>query len=219
MSNATPPDTRSETGKYARRREEILLAAAAAFAEKGFHGCRTQDIADRLGLKQASLYYYFPSKEAALEAVCQHGIGVPTARLRQLLADAATPLPEKIHRIIRAHLQDLQTSRDCMIVLTEQRRHLPAAQQALLQEVSQAYQLLLLQLFEDARARAELRSGVDCQLAARALTDLCNGAALWLPSDHVHDLEHLAEQYTQMLCAGIYLPSSATHSAQKGGND
>ncbi len=33
----------------------------------------TQAIADVLGMRQASLYYYFPSKEAALELVCARG--------------------------------------------------------------------------------------------------------------------------------------------------
>lgn len=48
-----------------RRAGEVLEAAAAVFAERGFHGASTQDIADRLGMRQASLYYYFTSKEAA----------------------------------------------------------------------------------------------------------------------------------------------------------
>jgi AcrR family transcriptional regulator len=45
------------------------------FAERGFHGATTQDIADVLGIRQASLYYYFPSKEGALELVCLQGVG------------------------------------------------------------------------------------------------------------------------------------------------
>ena len=38
---------------------EIIDAAARVFAERGFHGATTQDIADVLGIRQASLYYYF----------------------------------------------------------------------------------------------------------------------------------------------------------------
>lgn len=201
MNEASIPGRQPGTGKYARRREEILLAAAAAFAEKGFHGCRTQDIADRLGLKQASLYYYFPTKETALEAVCLHGISASTARLRQLLADAEATLSEKIRWIIHDHLHDLQTHRDCMIVFTEQRHHLAAEQQIALHEQARTHQALLLRLFED--ARDELRSDVDCQMAARALSDLCHGAALWLQRDPVHDLEHITEQYTRLFCTGI----------------
>src|SRR5215813_13369149 len=60
-------------GGAGERRMQIMDAAARVFAVKGFHGATTQDIADVLGIKQASLYYYFPSKEAALETVCLIG--------------------------------------------------------------------------------------------------------------------------------------------------
>ena len=53
---------------------EIIEAAARVFAERGFHGATTQDIADVLGIRQASLYYYFSSKEVALELVCARGV-------------------------------------------------------------------------------------------------------------------------------------------------
>ncbi|HZD25745.1 MAG TPA: helix-turn-helix domain-containing protein, partial [Alphaproteobacteria bacterium] len=53
--------------RRARRHREIMDAAAAVFSEKGFHGASTRDIAERVGLRQGSLYYHFPSKEAALE--------------------------------------------------------------------------------------------------------------------------------------------------------
>jgi TetR/AcrR family transcriptional regulator, cholesterol catabolism regulator len=60
--------------KYQRRYGEIIDAVAAVFAEKGYHGASTKDIADRLGIRQGSLYYYFASKESALEEVCQIGV-------------------------------------------------------------------------------------------------------------------------------------------------
>ncbi|MNZ75268.1 hypothetical protein D3C78_937420 [compost metagenome] len=119
-----------------------------------------------------------------------------------MLADEA-PLPEKIRRVIHDHLHDLQTRRDCMIVFTEQRHHLSAEQQVALHEQGREYQSLLLKLFEEARTRHELRSDVDCQLAARALSDLCHGAALWLQRDPAHDLGHITAQYTRLFCAGI----------------
>ena len=52
-----------------------MEAAARVFAERGYHGASTQDIADVLGIRQASLYYYFRSKEMALEQVCMQGVG------------------------------------------------------------------------------------------------------------------------------------------------
>ena len=68
----SPPAAGARTRIAARR--EIIEAAARVFAERGFHGASTQDIADVLGIRQASLYYYFPSKEVALELVCLQGV-------------------------------------------------------------------------------------------------------------------------------------------------
>jgi AcrR family transcriptional regulator len=44
----------------------ILLAAATAFAERGFHATTTRDIAAQAGLSSAALYFYFSSKEEVL---------------------------------------------------------------------------------------------------------------------------------------------------------
>ena len=65
-----------------RRSREIIEAAARVFAELGYYGATTQKIADVLGMRQASLYYYLPSKEAALEQVCEAGVAgyVETAK-------------------------------------------------------------------------------------------------------------------------------------------
>lgn len=218
--------SKAPTGKYNRRRQEILLAAAAVFAEQGFHGCRTQDIADRLGLKQASLYYYFPTKEAALEAVCLYAVSEATMRLRPLLQDIGLALPDKIQRVIHAYLHDLQTHRDCMIVLTEQRRYLPPEQQASIRVQAREYRALLVQLFDDARSRGEIRSDVDCAMTARALTDLCHCAALRLQREpkHEHHAGHIIEQYTRLFCTGIQSEQRHPHPhdrahADTGGRD
>jgi AcrR family transcriptional regulator len=44
----------------------ILLAAATAFAERGFHATTTRDIAAQAGLSSAALYFHFRSKEEVL---------------------------------------------------------------------------------------------------------------------------------------------------------
>ena len=73
MNVISLPATR-RGASHRRRAPQIIEAAARVFAERGFHGATTQDIADVLGIRQASLYYYFSSKEAALELVCLKGV-------------------------------------------------------------------------------------------------------------------------------------------------
>ena len=47
-------------------REEILDAAAELFVLRGLAATTTRQIADRVGIRQASLYYYFASKDEIL---------------------------------------------------------------------------------------------------------------------------------------------------------
>ncbi len=92
-----------KTGHPRRRSAAILDAAAEVFASRGFHGASTQDIADVLGIRQASLYYYFPSKEVALEEVCLRGVeGFLETAIS--IAAAAGSAHDKIARLIAAHL-------------------------------------------------------------------------------------------------------------------
>ena len=58
-----------DSPKYQQQKLSAIRAAAAVFARKGYHGASTTDIANELGIKQGSLYYYFSSKEEALEQV------------------------------------------------------------------------------------------------------------------------------------------------------
>ena len=60
MAVVSLPAARRARSSSRRRAPEMIEAAARVFAERGFHGATTQDIADVLGIRQASLYYYFP---------------------------------------------------------------------------------------------------------------------------------------------------------------
>jgi AcrR family transcriptional regulator len=86
-----------------RRAAEIVAAAAKVFAQRGYHGASTQDIADVLGIRQASLYYYFESKEAALEAVCADGWRtMRCARKKSCAGEGGAS--DKVARLVFQHL-------------------------------------------------------------------------------------------------------------------
>src|ERR1700756_893787 len=48
------------------RRAEILTAAAALFAQRGFHGVSIDDIGSAAGMSGPGIYRHFPGKEAVL---------------------------------------------------------------------------------------------------------------------------------------------------------
>ncbi|MGN6211781.1 TetR family transcriptional regulator [Parafilimonas sp.] len=49
--------------------QKILEAARQVFFDKGMHGARMQDIADKAGINKAMLHYYFRSKDKLFETI------------------------------------------------------------------------------------------------------------------------------------------------------
>jgi AcrR family transcriptional regulator len=51
------------------RREQILQGSMKLFAAKGFRGTTTREIAQQLGISEALMFKYFPSKKALYRAI------------------------------------------------------------------------------------------------------------------------------------------------------
>lgn len=92
--DATPPSGRAATWPGDSMPERILDAAAAMFVSKGFAGTSTREIAQTVGIKQASLYYYFPNKRQILENLLYRSL-LPTLACAQLLDDLEVGPREK----------------------------------------------------------------------------------------------------------------------------
>jgi AcrR family transcriptional regulator len=75
------------------RPPEILDAALAVFAEKGFAATRLDDVAAKAGITKGTIYLYFDSKQALFEALARQSIGAQidmiTARLAQFPGSSA----------------------------------------------------------------------------------------------------------------------------------
>jgi AcrR family transcriptional regulator len=54
------------------KREQIVAAALSLFVERGFYGTAVPEIADRAGVGAGTIYRYFESKEALVNAIYRH---------------------------------------------------------------------------------------------------------------------------------------------------
>jgi TetR/AcrR family transcriptional regulator len=57
--------------KGSRRKEEIVEIATVLFAERGYAGASMADLAEAVGLRKASLFHHFPSKDLLYAAVLE----------------------------------------------------------------------------------------------------------------------------------------------------
>lgn len=86
--------------------KKIVEAAVAAFAEQGFHGTATREIARRAGVAEATIFKYFPSKRDLLLGVLgpaiEHLVGPAMSRSMEPLFDASYPTFEAFLRALLA---------------------------------------------------------------------------------------------------------------------
>ncbi len=96
-------------------REDVLAAAARVFRLHGYHGATMQLIGAELGLRQSSLYHYFPSKHTLLITLLNEGLD----RLTRVVLVAAHPdLPAdlRLDRAIHAYLHCVADFPDVALV-------------------------------------------------------------------------------------------------------
>jgi len=65
-----------------RRKQEILYAARAVFAEYGFRRATVEQVADRAEVGKGTVYLYFENKEAILAELLLQALGELAARLQ-----------------------------------------------------------------------------------------------------------------------------------------
>ena len=100
------PRQRAKRLPAAERKAIILREASLFFASEGF-AASTRDLADKLGVRQALLYKYFPSKEALLEAIFEDVLAVHwTMEWAKVLTDHSLSLEDRLSHVYIAHLEN-----------------------------------------------------------------------------------------------------------------
>jgi AcrR family transcriptional regulator len=103
-------NARARTPKRARGKQrvaELMQAAAAVFAERGFESATMTEIAARAGAPIGSLYQFFPAKEVLADTLVRNYAALLAADLEELEARAGSieivPLVERLFGLLRGH--------------------------------------------------------------------------------------------------------------------
>lgn len=203
------------TARWERRYREVLDAAAIIFADKGYAGASTRDIAERLGVRQASLYYYFPSKEAALAAICELGVRDFIANLHAIISDTKMTAAEKLRAAIANHLSPLRSrpAADYIRVFVAHRHELPPGPRQTITALGRTYQQLVEQLFSDGIASGQLRNNLPPQLAALAFLGLCNSVISNRSMPRSSTIDTIIDEYAGIIIAGVTADEKNRHAS------
>lgn len=103
MLGIIDPNHRERRGCHGIHKEKITATALALFAQRGYDGVSVRDICKQVGIKESSLYYHFPSKQAILTTLLSHfenRAAEGMAQLEQALGDQQGPWGQVSYRMV-----------------------------------------------------------------------------------------------------------------------
>jgi TetR/AcrR family transcriptional repressor of mexCD-oprJ operon len=154
----------------------ILDGAARIFALQG-EQASMNDVAAAAGVARATVYRYFPNRDALLDALAAEAIGAVETRLTSARVDEVAP-EEGIARVVRA----LVGLGDSFVLLARER---PRSDPERLERVLTQP---LRRLFERAQADGEIRDDIASARLTDALVGLVVGVLTATPSLGVDDM-------------------------------
>jgi len=210
---------RDSAPKFRRRKAErpgeILAAAMAVFAERGFAGARLEEIAARAGVSKGAIYLYFATKEDIFRAAVEQVFAPNIAAVREMLAAHPGPFPDLLNLIIGrilALMSGTSAGGVAKMVIGEARNFPELARVWHDRMASQAIEGLAGAVAA-AQARGEVRAGDPRLFALQIVAPLLVGV-IWRETFTPigapdMDLERIAAQHIEVLMDGLVLKEAA----------
>jgi AcrR family transcriptional regulator len=181
------------------RRNELVRQAARLFAEKGYHGTSTGDLAQAMGVQKGSLYAHIASKADLLWEVARDGAAAFHAALDAIPDEL--PVTAKIRLALRAHLRVVAEQLDVATVFVREWRYLEGERRDEFLAERRRYEERFRALFREGRELGELRTDLDDATATLLALSAANWAYTWLRPDT--DTDALADSFYGLLVDGM----------------
>jgi len=185
--------SREQAADYQDKKNAIMDAAAALFAEMGYPNAKLLDVAKACGASKSMLYHYFASKDDLLFALLNEHLQATIDALQQ--PGPALAPEQKLRQLIEVYTQKSTQTRTRHIVAMNDVKYLPPAQQKGVIQLERR----IIQIFEAALAALNPRGETRFITPnAMLLMGMLNWTELWYkPSgpikpaelcDHIQDL-------------------------------
>lgn len=193
--------------KPSSRYDEIIIASAKLFRERGYLATSIRDIGEALGITSAALYYHFKNKEEVLLAIILRAL----KEIRQAVETAVSKVSdpeERVHTAMRTHLRLATEFQDFAIVWQQETRHLSAEALQEVGRLSHEYDELWGDLFRDARAKGIYREAINIRLIRLLLLGAMNQVVTWYRPEGRFSPEQIADQLFLYARDGVLKPDS-----------
>ena len=189
----------AEESRFSLQKDRMLRAAAHCFNQKGYSGTSLKDVAARLGLTDAALYYYVRSKEELVYLCYVRAAAVGREAMDAAVRDGGNGLA-KVRCYIGKHIGFMVGERGPLAIMSEIPSLEPAHRDEIL-ELSRAHSIAFEALIAEGIADGSIRP-CDIRMTGNAIMGAINWIPKWFHGD-APMARHVAEQFPLILSAGL----------------
>jgi len=205
-----PEETLFGPDEYASMRR-VLLASLDTFAELGYHGTATRDIARRAQISAGGLYSHYDSKQALLERIIHT---THEGMLQRMIAarDEGGIARECLGRIVRTHVRFHAKYNTACRVANYELHSLTPGYRKQMGVMRQAMESVVSEVLERGIDSGEFVVN-DRALVTMFILSLGIDVSRWFRPGHRLTPEELSEQYEELVLAAISAPRAAQADA------
>jgi AcrR family transcriptional regulator len=206
--------------KSEQTRQRILDAAATLLAARGYAGTSIKAIAEEIGMQDASLYYYFPSKEALVLEVLHVGTSEAEDAVATAVAaiDANAEPLEALRLAIVAHAKSVLGMGDYPRANVRNFGQLPAEIRSEHQAEQARYGRTWKALIARAMSAGVIRTDLDPSVVRMLILGAMNWGPEWFKTEGALSSDRVGEQMASLVMEGLVPRQERGHPA-KAKND
>ncbi len=179
------------------RREDLIMAAAKLFRQKGYAKATVRDLAKEVGIQSGSIFHHFKTKEDILVAVMEKVVLEITDKMTNALLNVKD-VKEKIKIIVHSELDSiLGATHDAMTVLFLEWRSLSKENQDKILALRSRYEQIWLDILEEAKQEGIISA--DMFILRRFLNGALGWSINWYREDGKLSIKELADQAVSLV--------------------
>ncbi|WP_309604771.1 TetR/AcrR family transcriptional regulator [Phenylobacterium sp.] len=207
--------------RKADRPAEIVAAALAVFAEKGFAAARLEEIARHAGVSKGALYLYFETKDDLFRAVVAQAVAPSIELIRAMMATHPGPIADLLRGLatrIGGLIETLPVGGVLKMVIGEA-RNFPGLARVWHDDLVAHVLDALTEAIAAAQARGEVKAGDPRAYALQIIAPMLVGV-IWRETfvpvgAQPFDLPALARQHIETMIEGLKIRAPTTGEAHR----
>ena len=200
-------------GEAARPTSRLILTTALdLFSKMGYEATSMREIASAVGVKPASLYNHYPSKEEILWEIVQNALSEILQRQARALSENGDPT-SRLRGFVRMHAEFHARESQAAKIVNHNLSSLSPPHYRRTTKDRHRYELRFRDLLE-----AGVAAGVfdipDTRITSFAILEMGMGIALWYRPDGSLSVEELAELHVQLALRMVGCPTGSQRSSE-----